>query len=899
MIFDLKEENVKITIVALYAPNIDSPGFFKELAKILREKSEYKILVGDYNLTLDIEKDRLNTYHNNNTARDEVLGIMEEFYLADTWRNRNEEAREFSWFKKLSRGEDRKASRIDYALISSGLDQHVHMIDYISSIMTDHRAIYLVVDFSESERGTGYWKLNTLLLTKKEYVEKINMEIDKTLASSIHMKPLEKWEKIKERIKKASIAFSRENVAESKLVIAHLSEQVNEYERSMPLEQGIDEIYMKTKHDLKEKQLERTAGIMFRSKAKWYEEGERNTAYFYALEKARYNYKTCYKMFDEQYQLVQNQSQILKVQRDYYYKLYSKDEDVDFTLENTFNVYVPPEIKRKQDEQITCIDLEEAIKKMNNKKTPGEDGIPVDFYKMFWNKLKTAFYEMCTEVYRTSKLHATARNGILNLIPKPGKDSRMIKNLRPITLLNTDYKIIEKAVANKMLPALNSIIHTDQRGFMKDRRISVNIRKMLDIIHQAEKEDLEAIVMSMDFVKCFDKCSLSILHGSLNFFQFGEVVKKWTEILYDDFGVKIQNNGHFSENIPIRKGVHQGGCCSSIYFLVIAEILALSLRSNMDIDGITLKDIRNLLNQFADDMDIFSLCNEKSLQAIQGELEIFRRQSGFTVSYEKTTIYRIGSLRFSDAQMYNMSEFVWSNEDINVLGVTITHQELVKKNYQPIIDKAKKVLSSWSNRNLTLMGRVQVVNTLISSLFVYKMMVLPNIDKNTIKTMDNIIRSYIWKDRKSKIAYQVLQNPKYAGGLGLVNLKNKEIALKATWPKILYHETEYEQLVYSLMRVSTLGRDIWRCRLEQEDVELLKTSNIFWKDVLKSWCKYNFSCKYKEENQIIWYNSLIRIKNKPFFWKDVYCRGLKYVHQLFQEQGYKMEEVVFKGIWAN
>ena len=101
----------------------------------------------------------------------------------------------------------------------------------------------------------------------------------------------------------------------------------------------------------------------------------------------------------------------------------------------------------------------------------------------------------------------------------------MSKNLRPITLLNTDYKIIEKAVANKILPALTHIIHTDQRGFMKDRRISVNIRKMLDIMHQAEKEDLEAIVLSLDFVKCFDKCSFSILHGSLDFFGFGEIVK--------------------------------------------------------------------------------------------------------------------------------------------------------------------------------------------------------------------------------------------------------------------------------------------------------------------------------------------------------------------------------------
>ena len=69
-----------------------------------------------------------------------------------------------------------------------------------------------------------------------------------------------------------------------------------------------------------------------------------------------------------------------------------------------------------------------------------------------------------------------------------------------------------------MIPALKHIINKDQRGFMKERRISVNIRKMLDIIHEANEDDLEAVVLSLDFVKCFDKCSFSILHGSLEFF---------------------------------------------------------------------------------------------------------------------------------------------------------------------------------------------------------------------------------------------------------------------------------------------------------------------------------------------------------------------------------------------
>ena len=428
-----------------------------------------------------------------------------------------------------------------------------------------------------------------------------------------------------------------------------------------------------------------------------------------------------------------NPCQILQAQKEFYGELYDEDSNVEFTMINKYDIKVPEDIRLQQEQQITIQDLQEAIKTMKNNKTPGEDGIPADFYKVFWNQLKTPFMQMVLDCYQQEELHSTARSGILNLIPKPKKDARYIKNLRPITLLNTDYKIIEKVIANKMSPALKHIIHQDQRGFMKDRRISVNIRKMLDIIHQAEKEDLESVVLSLDFVKCFDKCSFSILHGSLDFFGFGKIIQEWTQILYKDFTVKIQNNGHFSAKINIKKGVHQGGCCSSIYFLVIAEILALSLRNNEDIDGITIKDIRNLLNQFADDMDIFSICNEKSLKALHSELQGFHSQSGFTVSYEKTTMYRIGSLRHPCAEMYSMNQFVWSNQDINVLGVTITHDNLVYKNYDTLCEKTKQVLNAWYNRGLTLIGKVQVVNALVASQFVYKMMVLPIIPPIIIK----------------------------------------------------------------------------------------------------------------------------------------------------------------------
>ena len=445
-----------------------------------------------------------------------------------------------------------------------------------------------------------------------------------------------------------------------------------------------------------------------------------------------------------------------------------------------------------------------------------------------------------------------------------------------------------------MLPALEHIIHRDQRGFMKDRRISVNIRKMLDIIHQANSEDLEAVVMSLDFVKCFDKCSYSILHGSLEFFGFGMVVKQWTKILYDDYTVRIQNNGHFSDKIHIKKGVHQGGCCSSIYFLVIAEILALSLRSNQQIEGITLRDIRNLLNQFADDMDIFSMCTETSIKAIHQELEHFRKQSGFTVSYDKTTIYRIGSLRHSNAQMYDMDELAWSNQDINVLGVTVAHEDIINKNYSTILQKAKSNLNAWNNRGLSLIGKVQVVNTLIASLFGYKMMVLPFMPKDLLKSMDNMIREFIWNNKKAKIAYSILQNPKCAGGLGLVNLRAKDISLKATWPQVLAKEEEYSEMVYNIMRCTTIKEDIWRCRLLPDDVCMLKIKNQFWADVLVSWCEFNYNYQYKTESELLWYNSTVRIQNKPFFWKDIYNSGLIFIHQLFSNKKFKSQEQVWE-----
>ena len=160
--------------------------------------------------------------------------------------------------------------------------------------------------------------------------------------------------------------------------------------------------------------------------------------------------------------------------------------------------------------------------------------------------------------------------------------------------------------------------------------------------------------------------------------------------------------------------------------------------------------------------------------------------------------------------------------------------------------------------------------------------------------MDNIIREFLWNGRKAKIAYKILQNSKENGGLNLVNLENRDKALKTSWVQILNGEEEYSSLVYGVMRCSTLGKDIWRCRLNEEDVYILKIKSVFWEDVLKCWCNYNYYRQVRTENQLIWYNSSIKVAGKPFFWRDAYQRGLKFVYQLFTKGGFISESTALQ-----
>ena len=97
-----------------------------------------------------------------------------------------------------------------------------------------------------------------------------------------------------------------------------------------------------------------------------------------------------------------------------------------------------------------------------------------------------------------------AENLLISLIPKKSKDKTILENLRPISLLNVDYKILTKVIAKRIENVLPTLINPDQTGYAKGRYIGENIRLIYDLMHYTDKTNQKGIAIFLDFKKAFD-----------------------------------------------------------------------------------------------------------------------------------------------------------------------------------------------------------------------------------------------------------------------------------------------------------------------------------------------------------------------------------------------------------
>ena len=278
------EQNGKnVRVCNIYAPNKDSPGFFNNIFRKELENIHQLVLIGDFNLTLNNNLDRnfSQSKSNNENAAKTILSQMDELTLSDVWRIRNPEAKRYSWYRRLNRNSQSSftASRIDFRLISNGMLDQVHNTMYLAGIQTDHSAFFVGLDMKKFYRGPGFWKFNTTLLSNGDFLIAIKNLIARCKIEYQGLHLIEAWELLKQDCQKFAKNYSKVVAEDAKLLIAQLTEKVTHMEDDFANLSPEDlDLLENTKIDLEEQISKRTHGLMFRSKAKWLMEGERNTS---------------------------------------------------------------------------------------------------------------------------------------------------------------------------------------------------------------------------------------------------------------------------------------------------------------------------------------------------------------------------------------------------------------------------------------------------------------------------------------------------------------------------------------------------------------------------------------------------------------------------------------------
>ena len=356
-----------------------------------------------------------------------------------------------------------------------------------------------------------------------------------------------------------------------------------------------------------------------------------------------------------------------------------------------------------------------------------------------------------------------------------------MNNWRPLTLLNTLYKLISGCIAERIKPALPDLIHPDQKGFVAGRYIGEAIRTTYDTLNFAKENNRAGLILLIDFEKAYDSISFLFIQKCLTFYNFSDDIIKWVNILIYNFHAVIIHCGNMSERFEIGRGCRQGDPIASYLFILVIEILAHRLRSDEGVQGFKVWETRNLMEIYADDLTIFLKPCSQNLRNVVNNLNNFYKLSGLKISISKTKAIWFGNKCNSDEILCPDLSLKWVRE-FTLLGINFDNNlDNMQSNFTDKIDKVEKMLSNWSYRYLTPFGKVTIVKTLGLSQLSHIALVIPNPNKEMIKHIESIFYKFIWSSKSEKVRREDCKLPVQNGGLGMPDILKFWTAFKFSW----------------------------------------------------------------------------------------------------------------------
>lgn len=179
-----------------------------------------------------------------------------------------------------------------------------------------------------------------------------------------------------------------------------------------------------------------------------------------------------------------------------------------------------------------------------------------------------------------------------------------------------------------------NIIDPDQTGFIPGRQSFYNMQRLFNVLYSSHSPRHPEIVVSLDAEKAFDRVEWEYLFTVLKKFGFGSAFISWVKIIYSSPLASVCTNLVTSSYFQLHRGTRQGCCLSPFLFDIAIEPLAIALRKEDKVVGVTRTTKIHKVSLYADDLLLY----------LSNPMNSFGRISGYKLNFSKSTLFPINRL---------------------------------------------------------------------------------------------------------------------------------------------------------------------------------------------------------------------------------------------------------------
>ena len=413
---------------------------------------------------------------------------------------------------------------------------------------------------------------------------------------------------------------------------------------------------------------------------------------------------------------------------------------------------------------------------------------------------------------------------------------------------------------------------------MKNRHITNNIRLVLDLLDYADAVQSQALLFFLDFYKAFDTIEHAFLLKTLKLFGFGDYFINIIEMLYKDINSSVIINQNTTNRFEINRGIRQGCPVSPFLFLLVTELLALSVIHDLEFKGIHIFDREIKITQLADDTILF-MQDKDQLSCALTLVEQFSSASGLKLNISKCEILPLHEC--DDNVMKNIPV----KHTFKYLGIHITKNvtERQQLNYTTKMAKTKSIFNSWLQRDLSMFGRTLLSKADGLSHFVYPSLSL-FINNKSLKEINKNFLDFIWKNKPHKLKKEVLSDCKAKGGLDFLDFTDTVNSFRVGWiRRCLIHPISLWFFIpnHIFNKIGGLSF-VLKCNYSPTKLPVMLSK--FHQQCLLAW-KLCFIHNFSPHKTLIWNNADIKVKNKSLFLSRWFENGIHNIISLFDRSG--------------